>query len=76
MREIEKGTTMKATRDNFMKLMNGLSTSAIINAIDKTWDTAEGEIFRDCGFEIIDGRVSEEESDKIYSDLWSKHAAA
>lgn len=66
---------MKATRDNFLKLMNGLSTSAIINAIDKTWDTAEGEIFRDCGFEIIDGRVSEEESDKIYSELWSKHAA-
>lgn len=66
---------MKATRDNFMKLMNGLSTSEIINAIDKTWDTAEGEIFRDCGFEIIDGRVLEEESDKIYSELWSKHAA-
>lgn len=50
---------MKATRDNFLKLMNGLSTDAIIDAMDKTWDTAEGEIFRDCGFEIIDGRVSE-----------------
>lgn len=66
---------MKATRNNFLKLMNGLSTDAIIDAMDKTLDTAEGEVFRDCGFEIIDGRVSEEESDKIYSELWSKHAA-
>lgn len=60
---------MKAGRDNFMKPMNGLGTGATINAIDKTRDTAEGEIFRDCGFEIIDGRVSEEESGKIYSDI-------
>ena len=67
---------MKATRDNFLKLMNGLSTSAIIKAIDITWDMAEGEIFRDYEFEIIDGSHSEEESDKIYSDLWSKHAAS
>ena len=67
---------MKATRDDFLKFMNSLSTSAIIKAIDITWDMAEGEIFRDCGFEIIDGRVSEEESDKIYSELWSKHDAS
>lgn len=66
---------MKATRDNFLKRMNGLSISEIISLMDKTWDTPEGEIFRDCGFEIIDGRVSEEESDKIYSALWNKHAA-
>lgn len=66
---------MKATRDNFLKLMNGLSTRAIIDAIDKTWEMAEGDVFRDCGFEIIDGRVSEEESDRIYSELWSKHEA-
>lgn len=65
---------MKATRNNFMKLMDTLGTSAIIDLLDMTWDTLEGEIFRDYGFEIIDSRVSEEESDRIYSELWSKHA--
>jgi len=63
-----------ATNDNFMKLMNTLGTSAIIDLLDRTWGTPEGEIFRDYGFEIIDSRVSEEESDKIYSELWKKHA--
>lgn len=63
-----------ATNDNFMKLMSTLGTSAIIDLLDRTWDTSEGEIFRDYGFEIIDSRVSEEESDRVYSELWSKHA--
>lgn len=57
-----------------MKLMSTLGTSAIIDLLDRTWETPEGEIFRDYGFEIIDGRVSEEESDRIYSELWKKHA--
>lgn len=62
-----------ATNDNFMKLMNTLGTNAIIDLLDRTWDMPEGDIFRDYGFEIIDSRVSEEESDRIYSELWSKH---
>lgn len=63
-----------ATNDNFMKLMDTLGTNAIIDLLDRTWDMPEGDIFRDYGFEIIDSRVSEEESDRIYSELWSKHA--
>ena len=63
-----------ATNDNYMKLMDTLGTNAIIDLLDRTWDTPEGEIFRDYGFEIIDSRVPEEESDRIYSELWSKHA--
>lgn len=63
-----------ATNDNFMKLMNTLGTNTIIDLLDRTLDTPESEIFRDYGFEIIDSRVPEEESDRIYSELWSKHA--
>lgn len=58
-------------RDNFKKIMNSMDTKGIIEAMRQTWDKPEGEIFREIGFEIIDERVSEEESDRIYAELYA-----
>nr|DAU21053.1 MAG TPA: hypothetical protein [Caudoviricetes sp.] len=58
-------------RDNFKKIMNSMDTNGIIEAMRQTWDKPEGEIFREIGFEIIDERVSEEESDRIYAELYA-----
>lgn len=58
-------------RDNFKKLMDSMDTDGIIEAMRQTWDKPEGEIFREIGFEIIDERVSEEESDRIYAELYA-----
>lgn len=58
-------------RDNFKKLMDSMDTNGIIDAMRQTWNKPEGEIFREIGFEIIDERVSEEESDRIYAELYA-----
>lgn len=58
-------------RDNFKKLMGSMDIEGIIEAMRQTWDKPEGEIFREIGFEIIDERVSEEESDRIYAELYA-----
>lgn len=58
-------------RDNFKKIMDSMDTNGIIEAMRQTWDKPEGEIFREIGFEIIDERVSEEESDRIYAELYA-----
>lgn len=58
------------TREKFAKLMGGMSTDGIIDAMRQTWNEDYGEVFREIGFEIIDSRVSEAESDRIYTDLY------
>lgn len=58
-------------REQFKNLMEGMDTEGIIEAMRQTWDKPEGEIFREIGFEIIDERVSEEESDRIYAELYA-----
>lgn len=62
---------MKATKENFKKKMQKLSIDQIVDLIRSTWDDCTGELFREIGFEIIEERLSEEESDRIYSELWS-----
>lgn len=61
---------MKATRENFKKKMNGLTIDQIKELMLATWNENIGCFFREVGFEIIDERVSEEESDRIYDELW------
>ena len=62
---------MKATRKNFKAKMEKLSTDQIIELIKHTWDDEVGPMFREIGFEIIDERVTEEESDLIYSEMYT-----
>lgn len=54
--------------------MSTLSTEVIIEAMVKTWNDPEGEIIREEGFAVIDERVSEEESDRIYAECYAKAA--
>lgn len=67
---------MKATRANFKKKMDGLTIDQIKELILTTWNDSIGALFREVGFEIIDERVSEEESDRIYFELHSMAEAA
>lgn len=67
---------MKATRENFKKKMNGLTIDQIKELMLTTWNDSIGGLFREVGFEIIDERVSEEESDRIYFELWHTANAA
>lgn len=67
---------MKATRENFKKKMSGLTIDQIKELMLTTWNDAIGGLFREVGFEIIDERVSEEESDRIYFELHSMAEAA
>lgn len=60
----------------FKSKMEQLTTAEIVEAMRKTWNMPEGAIFLDAGFEIIEEREGEEESDRIYSELWNElHAA-
>lgn len=59
----------------FYEVMNGLTTSAIIEAMRKTWNQPEGEIFREYGFEIIEDREGEEYADSVYNKLYKELAA-
>lgn len=67
---------MKATRDNFKKLMNSLDVNGIKEALIKTWNDEVGGLFREVGFEVLDERLGEEESDRIYCELWNLAKAA
>lgn len=60
----------------FKSKMQQLATAEIVEAMRKTWDMPEGGIFREVGFEIIEERDGEEESDRIYSELWNERSAA
>lgn len=61
---------MKATRTNFKKLMESLDIDQIKDLMLSTRNESTGSMFREIGFEIIEERAGEEESDRIYSDLW------
>lgn len=50
--------------------MKALTTDQIIEAIKATWDMPEGGVIRDHGFDEIEDRLGEEESDRIYDELW------
>ena len=63
------------TTEKFRATLATLATSDIIDAIDRTWDATEGAAFRAWGFDIIEDRMGEDESDRIYSEMWHKHAA-
>ena len=63
------------TTEKFRATLATLATSDIIDAIDRTWDAPEGAAFREWGFDIIEDRMGEDESDRIYSEMWHKHAA-
>lgn len=67
---------MKATRDNFKKLMNSLDVNGIKEALIKTWNDEVGGLFREIGFEVLEERLGEEESDRIYCELWNLAEAA
>lgn len=60
----------------FKNKMSKLNDSQIIDLMSITWNDAEGAIFRDFGFEILEERNGEEYADRIYSELWNKHEAA
>lgn len=62
---------MKATKHSFKRKMEQLDVEQIVDLMRRTWNDATGPLFREIGFEIIDGRVSEEESDRIYSELYA-----
>lgn len=64
------------TREKFEKKLNSLNNDQIIELIDTTWEDATGCFFREIGFDIIEERMGEEESDRIYDELWYKHHAA
>lgn len=49
-----------------------LDNQTIIDAIAATWNSPEGEIFREIGFEILEQRNGEEYSDKVYAELWNR----
>lgn len=61
---------MKPTKQNFKRTMEQLNIKQIKSIIVKTWNEAAGELFREIGFEIIDERVGEEESDRIYEECY------
>lgn len=63
---------MKATRKNFEKKMRSLSTEQIVELLRSTWNEAVGELFREIGFEIIEEREGEDESDRVYNRLWQE----
>lgn len=62
----------KIKKEQFKKLMNSMDIVGIKDSIFITWDAPEGEIFREIGFEILDERLGEEESDRIYAELYAK----
>lgn len=52
--------------------MSKLDTQAIIDLMAKFWNKPEGGIFREAGFDIIEDRLGEEESDRIYNNLYDE----
>lgn len=66
---------MKSTRKNFKAKMEKLTIDEIKELMLSTWNESVGMLFREVGFEIIDERVSEEESDEIYDELYYKATA-
>lgn len=52
--------------------MNQLTTDEIISLMVQTWNNPEGTIIRDAAFEVIEIREGEEESDRIYNNLWDE----
>lgn len=61
---------MKPTKQNFKCKMEQLNVEQIKSLIVTTWNDATGELFREIGFEIIDERVGEKESDRIYDECY------
>lgn len=61
---------MKATKANFKRKMEQLSIAQIKDLMLNTWHDEVGMLFREIGFEIIDERVGEEESDSIYDECY------
>lgn len=64
---------MAATMADFTAKMAKLSTAEIIDQIGKTWNSEFGGIFREAGFEILEDRLGEEESDRIYAEIWNSN---
>ena len=58
-------------KEKFKSLMETMSTDEIIEPIRKTWKAAEGAIFREFGFDIIEEREGEDEADRIYAELFA-----
>lgn len=52
--------------------MNQLTTDEIVSLMVQTWNKPEGTIIRDAAFEVIEIREGEDESDRIYSNLWNE----
>lgn len=52
--------------------MNKLDTQEIISLMVQTWHQSIGAIIREAAFEIIEDREGEEESDRIYNNLWDE----
>ena len=55
----------------FYDTMNTMSPEGIKEAIVATWNRPEGEIFREVGFDFLEERLGEEESDAIYSEIYN-----
>lgn len=62
--------TYEQKMEAFKAKMNTLSTDGVIAAMRSAWNKPEGIIFREAGFDIIDERLGEDASDKIYDNLW------
>lgn len=57
--------------EQFKKVMGTMDTEGIKEAMLRTWNSPEGEIFREIGFDIIEERLGEEASDRIYAELYA-----
>lgn len=58
---------------DFTAKMQKLSNSQIVELIDMTWNDSCGVLFREAGFDILEERLGEDESDRIYSEIWNRH---
>lgn len=67
---------MTANEKAFRDKLDTLTTPQILALIDETWDTFIGGDFRAWGFDIIWDRLGEDESDRLYDEMWRKHHAA
>lgn len=57
-------------RKQFKAMMEKLTIDQIKELMVKTWNDEAGGFFREIGLEVIEERTSEEESDRIYAELW------
>lgn len=71
--ETYKIVEYKTVEEIFEEKMKKLSSLEIVNLINKTWYEEEGGIIIEAGFTILDDRLGEESSDRLYNYLWEKH---